>query len=94
MIYNKDTITPILSCRRKIVLGTHPISLTRFTNAGVLGVFASCDRPTVIFEKNGKLTLSNVNVQEVSGMVPFHSEMFPECLALSNETGIIFNIYI
>jgi DNA damage-binding protein 1 len=80
---------PKMTTRRKVVIGTHPISLTSFSNAGLPCVFASCDRPTVLSTRNGKLIFSVVNISEVTGMSPFHSEMFPECLALSSEVGLM-----
>ena len=62
-----STGLPSLTNRRKVVLGTHPISLTLFANASHgQCVFASCDRPTVVSGKrNGKLIFSVVNIQEV-----------------------------
>jgi len=83
---------PNVTTRRKVVLGMHPISLTCFTNAGVPCVFAACDRPTVVSTRNGKLIFSVVNIPEVTGMAPFHSEQFPECLALSSEAGLMIGI--
>lgn len=83
---------PSLSGRRKIVLGTHPISFTAFRNAATLCVFATCDRPTVIYSHYGKLLFSMVNVSEVAGMTPFHSEMFPDCIALSSDTGLLIGV--
>lgn len=74
--------------RRKVVLGTHPISLTMFHNMGISCVFASCDRPTVISTRNKKIVFSVVNIPEVTGMVPFHSECFPGCLAFSSEGSL------
>ena len=66
-IVDCSTGLPYLTNRRKVVLGTHPISLTLFANASHgQCVFASCDRPTVVSGKrNGKLIFSVVNIQEV-----------------------------
>ena len=83
---------PKMTSRRKVVIGTHPISLTCFSNMGLACVFASCDRPTVLSIRNGKLIFSVVNISEVTGMAPFHSEMFPECLALSSEVGLMIGM--
>ena len=83
---------PKMTSRRKVVIGTHPISLTCFSNMGLACVFASCDRPTVLSMRNGKLIFSVVNISEVTGMSPFHSEMFPECLALSSEAGLMIGM--
>lgn len=79
---------PSLSARRKIALGSQPISLSCFLHNDHLCVFASCDRPTVLYSKNGKLLFSIANVSEVTGMTPFHTEAFPDCLALSSEFGL------
>jgi hypothetical protein len=40
----------------------------------------------VIYSNNRKLLFSNVNLKEVTQMAPFHSESFPECLAIATET--------
>lgn len=79
---------PTLGSKRKVVMGTHPITLSLFSNAGAPCVFASCDRPTVVHARSGKLIFSVVNIPEVSNMAPFHSELFPDCLALSSEAGL------
>jgi len=83
-----DTGLPTLTNRKKVVLGTHPISLSCFTSSGRPCVFASCDRPTVVYSAGAKLIYTNVDLSEVSHMVPFHSELFPECLALASETTL------
>jgi DNA damage-binding protein 1 len=85
---------PVINNRRKGVLGTHPIKFTPFkTIDNELCVFAACDRPTVIYMRNGKLLFSIVNLQknskEVTEMTQFHSELFPDCLALCSETNLL-----
>ncbi len=82
---------PTLAGKRKGVLGTHAITFKTFFNTGELCVFASCDRPTVIYCRNGKLHFSaiNLNKVEVSTMTPFHSELFPECVAMVSETSLL-----
>ena len=79
---------PVLTDRRSVTLGTRPISLNNFTNAGKSCIFAACDRPTVLYPHNGKLMFSIVNIHEVTGMAMFHCEMFPECLAMCSEGGL------
>jgi DNA damage-binding protein 1 len=80
---------PVLEGRRKVVLGTHPISFSSFTSKGSLCVFTSCDRPTVIYSRNGKMLFSVVNIKDCTGMAPFNSEQFPDCLSISSETGFM-----
>jgi len=54
-----------LSERKKICLGTKPITLRSFRSNGQSHVFAASDRPTVIYSANKKLLYSNVNENEV-----------------------------
>lgn len=82
-----------LSDRKKVSLGTQPMTLKLFKSNGVNHVFAASDRPTVIYSSNKKLLYSNVNLREVSHITSFNSEAFPECLALiQNETMVIGTI--
>lgn len=85
--YVLDTNTGALSARKKLSLGTKPITLQTFKShaTNVNSVFAASDRPTVIFSNNKKLIYSNVNVQEVLHVCPFSSEAFPDALALASE---------
>ena len=54
---------PVITNRRKGVLGTHPIKFSPFkTIDNELCVFAACDRPTVIYMRNGKLLFSIMNI--------------------------------
>ena len=73
---------------RRLALGTQPISLTQFSSKGGTCVFASCDRPTVIYGHNEKVSFSIVNFSAVTGMAAFHSELFPECLALISNSAL------
>lgn len=74
-----------LSNRRKVVLGTHPVTLSCFYSNAALCVFAACDSPTVIYNNNDKVLFSVVNIHEVVSMTSFHSELFPESLCLVSE---------
>lgn len=56
-----------LSERKKLSLGSKPITLKTFHSSGVAHVFAASDRPTVIYSSNKKLLYSNVNENEVCG---------------------------
>jgi DNA damage-binding protein 1 len=51
-------------------------------------VFAASDRPAVLYSNNRKLLFSNVNVKGKNLMCPFHSEAFPDCLALASEEDL------
>ncbi|KAK3137829.1 hypothetical protein QOZ80_5AG0361010 [Eleusine coracana subsp. coracana] len=74
-----------LSDRKKVSLGTQPISLRTFSSKGTTHVFASSDRPTVIYSSNKKLLYSNVNLKEVNHMCPFNTAAFPDSLAIAKE---------
>ena len=76
-----------LSQRRKISVGTQPASLSVFRSQGQNCVFASSDRPTALYSAtNGrKILVSNVNLREVRRVCSFHSDAFPDCLAIATE---------
>ena len=67
-----------LTDRKKVSLGTQPITLRTFSSKNATHVFAASDRPTVIYSSNKKLLYSNVNLREVSYMCPFNSAAFPD----------------
>lgn len=85
---------PSLTNKRNGVLGTHRITFSVFTNAGAICVFAACDRPTIMYSKNGKILFSvlDVNQTEFTNMAPFHSELFPNCLALSSDASLLIGV--
>ncbi|XP_052192414.1 DNA damage-binding protein 1-like isoform X2 [Diospyros lotus] len=74
-----------LTDRKKISLGTQPITLHTFSSKNTTHVFAASDRPTVIYSSNKKLLYNNVNLKEVSHMCPFNSSAFPDSLAIAKE---------
>eukprot|EP01018_Ginkgo_biloba_P003844 Gb_36569 [translate_table: standard] len=74
-----------LSDRKKISLGTKPITLRTFCSKSTTHVFAASDRPTVIYSSNRKLLYSNVNLKEVNHMCPFNTAAFPDSLAIAKE---------
>ena len=73
-----NTSTGDLTDRKKVSLGTQPITLRTFSSKNTTRVFAASDRPTVIYSSNKKLLYSNVNLKEVSHMCPFNSAAFPD----------------
>ena len=72
----KDTFS--LSDRKKISLGTQPILLNPFKAKDVVNVFASSDRPMVIYSRSKKLLYSNVNLK-----VPFQPRTRPRLALIS-----------
>ena len=80
-----DASTGALSERKKLSLGTQPISLRPFRSKATTHVFATSDRPTVIYSANRKLLFSNVNLREVNHMCSFNSASFPDSLAVASE---------
>ncbi|KAH9288236.1 hypothetical protein KI387_032353 [Taxus chinensis] len=83
--YVLDMSTGDLLDRKKISLGTKPITLRTFCSKSTTHVFAASDRPTVIYSSNKKLLYSNVNLKEVNHMCPFNSVSFPDSLAIAKE---------
>lgn len=77
-----------LSDRKKLSLGSKPVTLKTFQSNGIKHVFAASDRPTVIYSSNNKLLYSNVNENEVNLMTSFNSASFPDSLAIAKEGGL------
>lgn len=77
-ILNTNSNVGELMDRKKVSLGTQPITLRTFSSKNATHVFAASDRPTVIYSSNKKLLYSNVNLKEVSHMCPFNSAAFPD----------------
>ncbi|CAL5412555.1 unnamed protein product [Camellia sinensis] len=77
-----------LTDRKKVSLGTQPITLRTFSSKNTTHVFAASDRPTVIYSSNKKLLYSNVNLKEVSHMCPFNSAAFPDRFLMSGPFAV------
>ncbi|EGG23107.1 UV-damaged DNA binding protein1 [Cavenderia fasciculata] len=80
-----DTINNTLHERKKVSLGNQPIILSKFQLKGTVNVFASSDRPTVIYSSNRKLLYSVVNLKVVVGVCSFDSEVFRDCIAIATD---------
>lgn len=68
--YHIDPSSGSRSERKRISLGTKPITLHKFSANGASYVFAASDRPTVIYSSNQKLLYSNLNENEVGRLHP------------------------
>lgn len=71
-----------LSERRKVVLGTQPTILKKFSTNESKNIFACSDRPSVISSANQKLVYSSVNLKQVDYMCQFSSKLYAQCLIL------------
>ena len=60
-----DPHTGALTQRKRLSLGTKPITLKPLQANGAKHVFAASDRPTIIHSANSKLVYSNLNEQHV-----------------------------
>ncbi|CAG8488774.1 3015_t:CDS:10, partial [Ambispora gerdemannii] len=83
-----DPVKGTISEKKRLLLGTQPVTLTTFISNGTSNVFAASDRPTVIYSSNKKLLYSNVNAKEVTYMCPFNSASFPNALVITHEEGL------
>ncbi|KAF2317850.1 hypothetical protein GH714_041167 [Hevea brasiliensis] len=79
-----------LTDRKKVSLGTQPITLRTFSSKNTTHVFAASDRPTVIYSSNKKILYSNVNLKEVSHMCPFNSAAFPDSCSFSDDINVYY----
>lgn len=87
--FNLDTHGNLQGMKR-VTLGTQPISLKQIRSPG-LGqdyIFASCDRPTFIYSRGGRLCFSNVNLRHVSSVSRFHTPFSENAIAISTEGAL------
>lgn len=89
--FQLNTSTGALADRKKVSLGTQPISLRTFCSKDTTHVFAASDRPTVIYSSNKKILYSNVNLKEVSHMCPFNTAAFPDRYTVRGLNFVISN---
>ncbi|BFZ62534.1 DNA damage-binding protein 1a [Saitoella coloradoensis] len=84
--YSVDATSGSLSDRKATNIGTHELRLTRmgYTNS----VFATSDRPTIIYGSRGRIAYSAVNLREAVDMTPFNSPAFPSSLVIASEDGL------
>ncbi|GMH41385.1 hypothetical protein BSKO_09295 [Bryopsis sp. KO-2023] len=83
-----DPESGALADKKKMSLGTKPVTLRRFWTNGTSHVFAASDRPTVIYGANKKLLYSNLNEDDVNFLGSFNSASFPDSLALAKEGSL------
>mmetsp|Transcript_5262 Transcript_5262/g.15983 ORF Transcript_5262/g.15983 Transcript_5262/m.15983 type:complete len:1099 (+) Transcript_5262:49-3345(+) len=88
--FNVDPALGALTGRRRVTLGTKPISLYFMQSRDRNHIFAASDRPTVIYSSNGKLIFSHVNFSEVTRACLLNTESFPNSLVLVGEEGLVF----
>ena len=88
LTFRIDAATGALTERKKVPLGRTPVSLSVFKTPSAMLVFCACDRPTVVYSQSRKLVFSNVNLSDITSMVPFHTEDYPHCLALASPSAL------
>ena len=81
-----------LSGHKVVSIGVKPITLSRFTMAGVPYVFAATDRPSIVYEHNGKLQYSPVNESNVTHLCSFSTEAFPGALAMTKDNCLMITL--
>jgi len=87
-VVDRSNNTFKLTDRKKLTLGTQPITLSKFKLKNSINVFAASDRPTIIYSSNKKLFYSVVNLKEVSHVCSFDSEAFPNCMAIASDNSL------
>ena len=76
--------------RKKLILGTQPMTLRAFSYQGVQNVFAISDRATVIYSRNQKLVLSSVNMKNVVSVCSLNSAAYPDSVVIATSNAITF----
>lgn len=78
----------VLTDKKKLALGTKPITLRTLKVGDALNVFAASDRPTIIYSANKKLLYSNLTENDVNFLTSFNTNSFPNSLALAKESSM------
>lgn len=84
-----DGVAGTLVNRKKVSLGVQPLELAPFRVGEASHVFAASDRPVVVHSSNQKLVYSNVNLRDVTHIARYHTEAFPDCLAIAQADSLI-----
>lgn len=75
--------------RKRIVIGTQPIHLSSFQNVGGKSmIFASSDRPSIIYSTGKLLSYAPVDLKNVDRICSFASNQYGNALAIINRTGL------
>ncbi|KAI8896806.1 CPSF A subunit region-domain-containing protein [Globomyces pollinis-pini] len=80
--------TGTLSESKKVALGTQPVILQNFTSENNTFVFASSDRPTVIYSRSSKLLFSNVNLRHVTCISTFNTSISGNSIAIVSDGAL------
>ncbi|CAK9300497.1 unnamed protein product [Gordionus sp. m RMFG-2023] len=83
--YSLSPLRGRMSQRKKFIVGTRPPSLKLIPSASPLpahNVLVCSDRPAVVYMRNKKLVVSDVNLEEISYACPFDSPAYPDSLVL------------
>uniref|UniRef100_A0A6B2KWM0 DNA damage-binding protein 1 n=1 Tax=Arcella intermedia TaxID=1963864 RepID=A0A6B2KWM0_9EUKA len=87
--YTYDLKSGELENKKKICIGTRPVTLNKFNTTDSSHVFATSDRPVVIHQSaSRKLVYANINLKEVNYMCDFDCTSFSSALALATENTL------
>eukprot|EP00002_Diphylleia_rotans_P040562 TRINITY_DN9649_c0_g1_i1.p1 TRINITY_DN9649_c0_g1~~TRINITY_DN9649_c0_g1_i1.p1 ORF type:complete len:1095 (+),score=207.57 TRINITY_DN9649_c0_g1_i1:90-3374(+) len=84
-----DAEDSFLSERRKVAIGTKPLSLVKFGDEKYPHIFVCSDFPTVASGSNRRINFSNVNLPNISHACSFGSEGQSERVALVVENRLV-----
>ncbi|CAN4093807.1 unnamed protein product [Withania somnifera] len=84
--FELNMTTGELTGRKRVSLGTQPVTLLTFLSKETTRVFASSNSLMVIYSSNKKILCSEVNNTEgVIHMSPYYVEAFPNIIAIAKE---------
>uniref|UniRef100_A0A915J2E8 DNA damage-binding protein 1 n=1 Tax=Romanomermis culicivorax TaxID=13658 RepID=A0A915J2E8_ROMCU len=89
LYYRMHQTSGALIDKKKMTLGTQPITLKVFQSRGAINVFGCSDRPTIIYSSNQKLVFSNVNMRLITQICPLNTAIYRECLAMTDGQTLI-----
>ena len=82
--FSFNTTDMSLSGMNKLILGSEqPVFKKLPRGDGLYNIFATCENPSLIYGSEGRIVYSAVNAEGVSRICHFHSEAYPEAIAVA-----------
>lgn len=76
-----------LSSRKRVTLGSNPAKLNIIAaEDGTANIFATTEHASLIYSSEGRIIYSATTADDATFVAPFHSEAFPNCIALATDS--------
>ncbi|KAF3932263.1 hypothetical protein ABW19_dt0202829 [Dactylella cylindrospora] len=80
-----------LSDQKRLRLGAQAVTFELLSRPGGLDEFcviATGERPTMIYEEEGRIVFSAITISQATAVAPFHAENFPDTVVVASEEEV------